>query len=166
MAGFVLLAVLMRPIGGWLSDRIGPVPVLAGRFAVVAVRRRRPGLTPGLMPVGTIAFLAMAAALGAGSGATFALVALVAPAEQGRLGHRRGRRRRRAGRLRAAAGDGLVLRRTGSYGSAGPARRRRRRDAAAHRDRGPVRGQAPCRSRGGEGGGTGRAAGAPAPGTH
>jgi NNP family nitrate/nitrite transporter-like MFS transporter len=24
MAGFVLLAVLMRPVGGWLSDRVGP----------------------------------------------------------------------------------------------------------------------------------------------
>ena len=36
------------------------------------------------MPLGTIAFLAMAAALGAGSGATFALVAQVAPAAQGR----------------------------------------------------------------------------------
>ena len=29
MAGFVLLAVVMRPAGGWLSDRIGPVRVLA-----------------------------------------------------------------------------------------------------------------------------------------
>src|SRR6266700_681886 len=35
MAGFVLLAVLMRPIGGWLSDRLTPAPVLAGAFAVV-----------------------------------------------------------------------------------------------------------------------------------
>jgi NNP family nitrate/nitrite transporter-like MFS transporter len=32
------------------------------------------------MPIGTIAFLAMAAALGMGSGATFALVGRVAPA--------------------------------------------------------------------------------------
>ena len=31
------LAVLMRPVGGWLSDRVGPVPVLTGAFAVVAV---------------------------------------------------------------------------------------------------------------------------------
>ena len=31
MAGFVVLAVLMRPVGGWLSDRVGPVPVLAGQ---------------------------------------------------------------------------------------------------------------------------------------
>ena len=34
------------------------------------------------MPLGTIAFLSMAAALGAGSGATFALVARLAPANK------------------------------------------------------------------------------------
>ncbi|MCI4042828.1 hypothetical protein [Streptomyces sp. TRM75563] len=38
--------------------------------------------TPALVPVGTIAFLAMAAALGAGSMATFALVALRTPTDQ------------------------------------------------------------------------------------
>jgi NNP family nitrate/nitrite transporter-like MFS transporter len=35
MAGFVLLAVLMRPVGGWLSDRFGAVPVLTAGYAVV-----------------------------------------------------------------------------------------------------------------------------------
>ncbi|MFC4062610.1 MFS transporter [Planomonospora corallina] len=81
MAGFVLLAVLMRPVGGWLSDRIGPLPVLAGVFAVTCTAAAVVSFTPGLAPVGTVAFLTMAAALGAGSGATFALVAQVAPAE-------------------------------------------------------------------------------------
>jgi len=76
----VLLAVVMRPLGGWLSDRFGPVPVLAVGFAVVAAGAAVQASTPALMPLGTIAFLAMAAALGAGSGATFALVAKVAPA--------------------------------------------------------------------------------------
>ncbi|MFI6181351.1 MFS transporter [Nonomuraea sp. NPDC051191] len=82
MAGFVVLAVLARPIGGWLSDRVGPVPVLTGVFVVTAVTAGVQALGPGLMPVGTIAFLTMAAALGAGSGATFALVAQVAPADK------------------------------------------------------------------------------------
>ncbi len=82
MAGFVLLAVVMRPLGGWLSDRVGPVPVLAGVFTVVALGAAVQATTPDLMPLGTIAFLAMAAALGAGSGATFAFVALTAPASQ------------------------------------------------------------------------------------
>ncbi|MGW4896590.1 nitrate/nitrite transporter [Kitasatospora sp. NPDC004240] len=82
MAGFVLLAVLMRPVGGWLSDRIGPVRVLGWALAVVACGAVLQGFTPGLAPLGTVAFLTMAAALGTGSGATFALVALLAPADQ------------------------------------------------------------------------------------
>lgn len=82
MAGFVLLAVIMRPIGGWVSDRIAPSRVLAASLGVVVTGAVMQSFTPGLAPVGTVAFLAMAAALGAGSGATFALVAQVAPANQ------------------------------------------------------------------------------------
>jgi len=82
MAGFVILAVVMRPVGGWLADRVGAVSVLAWVFAVVAAGAALQSTTPDLMPLGTIAFLAMAAALGAGSGATFALVARSAPAAQ------------------------------------------------------------------------------------
>jgi NNP family nitrate/nitrite transporter-like MFS transporter len=78
-AGFVVIAVLMRPIGGWLSDRLHPVPVLVACFAVVAVFAAVSALERPLEPVGTIAFLAMAAALGASAGAVFALVALAAP---------------------------------------------------------------------------------------
>ena len=77
MAGFVLVAVLMRPVGGWLSDRIGPVPVLAAGYSVVAVGAAVAATTPILEPTGAISFLAMAAALGSGSGATFALIAKV-----------------------------------------------------------------------------------------
>jgi NNP family nitrate/nitrite transporter-like MFS transporter len=82
MAGFVLLAVVMRPVGGWLSDRFGPVVVLATGFAVVVAGAAVQASTPALIPLGTIAFLAMAAALGAGSGATFAFVAKAAPANK------------------------------------------------------------------------------------
>ncbi|GHH69044.1 MFS transporter [Streptosporangium violaceochromogenes] len=82
MAGFVILAVVMRPVGGWLSDRIGGVAVLAGVFTVVALCAVAQAFTPPLMMAGTVAFLAMAAALGAGSGAVFALVAKTAPADR------------------------------------------------------------------------------------
>ncbi|GFH38010.1 NarK/NasA family nitrate transporter [Streptomyces pacificus] len=82
MAGFVVLAVAMRPVGGWLSDRLGPVRVLAGSLAVVVAGAVVQSFTPPLAAVGTLAFLAMAAALGAGSGAAFALVALLTPAAQ------------------------------------------------------------------------------------
>ncbi|GAB3771737.1 NNP family nitrate/nitrite transporter-like MFS transporter [Nocardioides ginsengisegetis] len=77
MAGFVVVAVVMRPLGGWLSDRFGPIPVLASGYAVVVVGAGVAATHPLLEHVGTVAFLAMAAALGAGSGATFALIALV-----------------------------------------------------------------------------------------
>ena len=77
MAGFVVVAVLMRPIGGWLSDRFGPVPVLVAGYAVVVIGAAIASTTPLLEGVGTVAFLAMAGALGAGSGATFALIAKV-----------------------------------------------------------------------------------------
>ncbi|MDU0289871.1 MFS transporter [Saccharothrix longispora] len=82
MAGFVLLAVVMRPLGGWLSDRFGPVRVLTCSLGVVTAGAVLQSFTPALMPLGTIAFLAMAAALGAGSGAVFALVALLVPANR------------------------------------------------------------------------------------
>ncbi len=77
MAGFVVVAVIMRPVGGWLSDRLGAIPVLASGYAVVVVCAAISAGTPPLDGVGTVAFLAMAAALGSGSGATFALIAKV-----------------------------------------------------------------------------------------
>jgi MFS transporter, NNP family, nitrate/nitrite transporter len=82
MAGFVVLAVVMRPVGGWLSDRFAATRVLGAALAVVVAGAVVQSFTPGLAPLGTIAFLSMAAALGAGSGATFALVAQRAPAQQ------------------------------------------------------------------------------------
>jgi NNP family nitrate/nitrite transporter-like MFS transporter len=77
MAGFVLVAVLMRPIGGWLSDRFGAIKVLAAGFAVVAVGAAFASSHPPVDSGGAVAFLSMAAALGCGSGATFALIAKV-----------------------------------------------------------------------------------------
>ena len=77
MAGFVVVAVIMRPIGGWLSDRFGSVPVLASGYTVVAVMAAIASSHPPVDTLGAFAFLTMAAALGAGSGATFALIAKV-----------------------------------------------------------------------------------------
>lgn len=81
-AGFVVLAVIMRPIGGWLSDRLHPVPVLVAAYSVVAVLALLASLELDLIPIGTVAFLGMAAALGAGTGAVFALVARLVPPER------------------------------------------------------------------------------------
>jgi MFS transporter, NNP family, nitrate/nitrite transporter len=81
-AGFVIVAVVMRPVGGWLSDRLHPVPVLAGAFAVAAVLAILVSFQLDLVPIGTIGFLGLAAALGAAAGACFALVARLVPPEQ------------------------------------------------------------------------------------
>lgn len=82
MAGFVLVAVALRPIGGWLSDRLDPARVLVGAFAVVALAAFGQSAAPPLIPLATVAFLVMAAALGAASGAVFALVAARTPAHR------------------------------------------------------------------------------------
>ena len=82
MAGFVLLAVALRPLGGWLSDRWAATRVLVVAFTIVVIGAFVQASTPALAPTGTIAFLAMAAALGMASGAVFALVAQRAPAQR------------------------------------------------------------------------------------
>ncbi|GAA5160460.1 MFS transporter [Ornithinimicrobium tianjinense] len=98
MAGFVVVSVLARPVGGWLCDRFSKTLVLAsllvgtGLFALLAALVGA-GTTVivgdntypvALEPVGTVAFLGMAAGLGAGAGAVFALVAaLVDPPRVG-----------------------------------------------------------------------------------
>ena len=71
-AGFVVLATLMRPLGGWLADRIGAAQVLSWVFSGVA------GFAlllawPSMVPF-TVGALACAALLGLGSGAVFKLV--------------------------------------------------------------------------------------------
>jgi MFS transporter, NNP family, nitrate/nitrite transporter len=81
-AGFVVLAVAMRPIGGWLSDRFDPITVLLGAYGLATVLAVLAALQLDLVPGGTIAFLGIALALGLGTGAVFALVARLVPAEQ------------------------------------------------------------------------------------
>ncbi|WP_298458153.1 MFS transporter [uncultured Cellulomonas sp.] len=81
-AGFVVLAVVMRPVGGWLSDRWDPIGVLVASFVGAALLAGLAALELELLPAGTVAFLGLAALLGASSGATFALVARLAPPEK------------------------------------------------------------------------------------
>lgn len=71
-AGFVLLATVMRPIGGWLSDRVGGLTILLWIFPFVASMALL--LTVESMVPFTIGALGMAAAIGLGNGAVFKLV--------------------------------------------------------------------------------------------
>lgn len=73
-AGFALLAVAARPIGGWLSDRIGAKNVLVVSFiGTGALALALAGTYKHMVPL-TIACLTMAVCLGLGTGATFKLV--------------------------------------------------------------------------------------------
>jgi NNP family nitrate/nitrite transporter-like MFS transporter len=71
-AGFVLLATAMRPLGGWLSDRVGGLAMLTWIFPFVAAMALL--MTLETMVPFTIGALGMAAAIGLGNGAVFKLV--------------------------------------------------------------------------------------------
>ncbi|HEY2432432.1 MAG TPA: MFS transporter [Vicinamibacterales bacterium] len=71
-AGFVVLATLMRPIGGVLADRIGGARVLSGVLAGV-VPFAMLLMWPSMVPF-TVGALGCAALLGMGNGAVFKLV--------------------------------------------------------------------------------------------
>jgi NNP family nitrate/nitrite transporter-like MFS transporter len=80
-AGFVVLATLMRPVGGSLSDRIGGARVLRGVFLGVAPFALLLAW-PSMIPF-TVGALGCAALLGLGNGAVFKLVPQYFPAETG-----------------------------------------------------------------------------------
>jgi MFS transporter, NNP family, nitrate/nitrite transporter len=73
-AGFALLAVVGRPLGGWLSDRVGATRILLVCFVAVGVLALVLAAAYTAMVPLTIACLTMALALGLGTGAVFKLV--------------------------------------------------------------------------------------------
>jgi NNP family nitrate/nitrite transporter-like MFS transporter len=80
-AGFVILATAMRPMGGWLADRIGGARVLRGVFHGVAPFALLLAW-PSIIPF-TVGALGCAALLGLGNGAVFKLVPQYFPAATG-----------------------------------------------------------------------------------
>src|SRR5699024_1055677 len=74
MAGFAIVAVLMRPLGGILSDRIGAGRTLLCSYIAVAAAALMLAFPPALTPPGTLDFIGMAAGRGRGAGAVSALV--------------------------------------------------------------------------------------------
>jgi MFS transporter, NNP family, nitrate/nitrite transporter len=71
-AGFVVLATLMRPVGGMLADKVGGRKILLWVFPVTALMALF--LACPMMLTFTIGALGMAAAIGLGNGAVFKLV--------------------------------------------------------------------------------------------
>jgi MFS transporter, NNP family, nitrate/nitrite transporter len=80
-AGFVILATIMRPLGGWMADSWGGAKVLMGVFAGVTGLALLMGCV--WMPTFTIGALGTAALLGIGNGAVFKLVPEYFPKETG-----------------------------------------------------------------------------------
>jgi NNP family nitrate/nitrite transporter-like MFS transporter len=80
-AGFVVLATLLRPVGGWLSDKIGGARVLSVVFSVV-VPFALLLAWPSMLPF-TIGALGCAVLMGLGNGAVFKLVPQYFPGETG-----------------------------------------------------------------------------------
>jgi NNP family nitrate/nitrite transporter-like MFS transporter len=80
-AGFVILATLMRPVGGMLADKWGGAFVLTGVFIAIALLGTLMGCP--WMPTFTVGALGAAAALGLGNGAVFKLVPEHFPKETG-----------------------------------------------------------------------------------
>ncbi|GAA1451348.1 MFS transporter [Nocardiopsis tropica] len=83
-AGFAVAAVIARPVGGILSDRLGPARVCLASFLGTCVFAVVLALhPPAEFPAGA-AFVLIALSLGLGTGAVFALVAkLVDPSRVG-----------------------------------------------------------------------------------
>ncbi len=81
-AGFAIAAVIARPVGGVLSDRVGSRVIAATSFAGAAVLAIVIALQPQPEVPAGIAFVAMAAFLGLGTGGVFAWVARESPPER------------------------------------------------------------------------------------
>ncbi|PND53534.1 NarK/NasA family nitrate transporter [Rhodococcus sp. ENV425] len=80
-AAFALAAVIARPIGGALSDRIGPKPVVLVSFAGTAVMAAIAILQPPPEVWAATDFILLAVFLGVGTGGVFAWVARRSPAK-------------------------------------------------------------------------------------
>jgi MFS transporter, NNP family, nitrate/nitrite transporter len=81
-AGFAIAAVVARPLGGVLSDRVGPRTVAATAFGGAAVLAVVVALQPQPEIPAGITFVLLAGFLGLGTGAVFAWVAALAPKER------------------------------------------------------------------------------------
>lgn len=81
VAIFVVVATVMRPVGGWLSDRWGGVRVLTWVFAGVSILAL--GLTQSTPLTFVTAALGVGALIGAGNGAVFKLVPQYFPQDVG-----------------------------------------------------------------------------------
>lgn len=81
-AGFAIAAVVARPLGGVLADRIGPRAVVMISLAGTAVLAAVVALEPPMEVPAGITFVLLALFLGLGTGGVFAWVAIRSPQER------------------------------------------------------------------------------------
>jgi MFS transporter, NNP family, nitrate/nitrite transporter len=81
-AGFAIAAVIARPVGGVLADKVGPRAVAITSFAGAAAMAIVVALQPAPEVPAGLAFVLLAAFLGLGTGGVFAWVAALAPRER------------------------------------------------------------------------------------
>ena len=81
-AGFAIAAVIARPVGGVMADKVGPRAVAITSFAGAAVMAIVVALQPAPEVPAGLAFVVLAAFLGLGTGGVFAWVAALAPRER------------------------------------------------------------------------------------
>lgn len=73
-AGFILIAIIAKPIGGWLSDKVGGRHIIKISLLAIAALAAFVAFQPTLALQTTIAYLSLAFMLGIASGAVFAIV--------------------------------------------------------------------------------------------
>ena len=78
-----LLGALVRPIGGWLADRVGGARITVGVFLVMTIAPLAAALflpgtgTGGSLTAFVLAFIAMFIAAGVGNGSTFRMIPII-----------------------------------------------------------------------------------------
>lgn len=80
-AGFVLVATLARPVGGWFSDKLGAKRIIPTLLLMVSVLSFYIATQPTLALTTTVAYLTLAFTLGCINGAVFALVSRRSPSD-------------------------------------------------------------------------------------
>lgn len=86
-AGFVLLATCARPVGGWLSDKLGGKFVIKTVLLLIVILASYVAFAKALSISPTITYLSLAGVLGTGCGAVYALIGrLVNSTEVGGVG--------------------------------------------------------------------------------
>lgn len=78
-AGFIIIATLARPLGGWLSDRLGGDKVLRLVLLTTTALAVCVALPLPLVPLASAGYLLLAFVLGCGSGAVFSLLSKLSP---------------------------------------------------------------------------------------